>query len=62
MSDHPARAKRQFGTYKQFPRDTGYVESQEEGWARMEAAMPNPTAPIDADEPRILATFEDDHQ
>jgi hypothetical protein len=62
VSGHVQRAERQAAFFKQFPRDTGWVESEEEGRLRMDAAMPLPTARIDPDEPRVLSTMEDDHQ
>jgi hypothetical protein len=48
VSGHVQRAERQSAFYKQFPRDTGWVESEEEGRLRMDAAMP--LARIDSEE------------
>jgi hypothetical protein len=50
VSGHVQRAERQAAFFKQFPRDTGWVESEEEGQARMDAAMPNPSARVDSEE------------
>jgi hypothetical protein len=62
VSGHVQRAERQAAFFKQFPRDTGWVESEEEGRLRMDAAMPNPFLRADSEEPRVLSTMEDDYQ
>ena len=62
MNGHVQRAERQAAFFKQFPRDTGWVESEEEGRLRMDAEgqMPNPTARIDGEElgPSLDASLE----
>ena len=50
MADRMQRAERQAAFFKQFPRDTGWVESEEEGRLRMDAAMPNPFLRADGEE------------